>query len=173
MTNTNPPGGLIDLIHQHRAGRSYVELAGESRGDLQAAAIRNLMAKGLKQFPSVESIRGYSAALKLPVVDVLAAAAISLGLDPGRSGGARDALVIAEAGRLPEKSRALLREMAEQMLEWYDGGPVPDVDAESEPNWSDFDLAAEDKREPGHDARFAASLGDDGEGTQADPNEQS
>lgn len=169
MTNMNPPGGLLDLINQHQAGRTYVEIAADSGGDIRAAAISNLMAKGLKRFPSSESIRGYATALRVPVLDVLVASAISLGLNPAPTAGARGDLVIAKAGRLPEKSRALLREMAAQMIEWMD---AVEVDAEPEPDWNDLALAAEDKREPGHDARFAASLGDDGEGSQEDPRQR-
>lgn len=165
MTNTNPPGGFLDLLNKHRDGRTNVEIAEASGGHVKAPAIGNLVAKGLKQFPSVESIRGYSLALKVPVSTVLEAIAISLDLDPIARASAGDDLVIAHAGRLPAKSRSLLREMGAQMLDWMDAAG----DAEAEPRWQDLDLAADEKREEGHDERFQRSLGDDGEGTQEDP----
>jgi len=172
----NPPGGLLDLIEMKRAGRTNADLARLSGGHLKAPAISNLFAKGLKEFPSVASLRGYALALGVSTGDVIQAAAISLGLNTGGAPAASNDLILSGAGALPEKSRAVLRDMAEHLLWWQaqDGAAAPTAAAPAiEPDWTqaDFGQAADEQRELTQDQRWEQQHGGRGEESQLGPDE--
>lgn len=184
MTKMNPAGGLLDLIERHRAGRKNTELAAASHGLLNAAAIGNLTNGGLKRFPKPDSLEGYAYALNVPLADVVLAAAVSTGLDARKIGlGSSDDLVLANAGRLPEESRRLLRDTAAQLLWWQErvesegAGDVTEepeqipADDDADATLPGYDLAADDQPEPTAEERERAKLDDLGEENQAGPDD--
>lgn len=163
MNNMNPSGGLPDLIEMKRAGRTNVELAKDSGGNINAPAISNLLAKGLREFPSVASLRGYALALKVSTGEVIEAAAISLGLNPGGAAGVSNDLVISGAGVLPDKSRAFLRDTAAHLLWWQEQAEAP---AAEEPAQDWHALAASIQHEPTESERHDAYFDQLGEESQ-------
>jgi hypothetical protein len=67
----------------------------------------------ITEFPKPETLTALSRGLRLPVMEVIRAAAISVGIDAGTAG---DDLVIPNGAKLPQKSRDVLLSLADQMM---------------------------------------------------------
>jgi hypothetical protein len=127
MTNKLPKNGLQALILNHKGDRSYARLSAACGGVPSTVNAQRLATKPIKDFPTAEVLMGLSKGLGVRLIDVLHAAALSVGM-PIHAPSDHD-LLIPEAGRLPEESRRLLIDTAQNMLWWME-----QVDAASEPD---------------------------------------
>jgi len=118
MTNTIPGNGLQALIRDKKGDRSNARLSQACGGTPTATNIQKLLSKPIKDFPTADVMRGLSKGLGVRVIDILHAAAISVGLPVATDDGS--ALTLVGAGRLPNESQELLKSMAEQMLWWQE-----------------------------------------------------
>jgi transcriptional regulator with XRE-family HTH domain len=111
-----PEGSLQYLIQDHRGDMSYARLAARSglTGATSDRAIHKLANQPITEFPKPDTIKGLAKGLRVPVLDVIRAAAVSLGIEVHTAG---DDLVIPGAGRLPAKSRELLLNMAAALMD--------------------------------------------------------
>lgn len=118
MTTNFPNNGLQRLILDKKGDRSNTRLSAACGGNPTATNLQRLMTRPLKDFPTADVMRGLSKGLGVRVIDILHAAAISVGLPVTSDDGS--ALILDGAGHLPEESQALLKTMAEQMLWWQE-----------------------------------------------------
>lgn len=118
MTNKLPKNGLQALILNHKGDRSYARLSAACGGVPSTVNAQRLATKPIKDFPTADVLMGLSKGLGVRAVDVLHAAAISVGM-PIQAAPGED-LVVPGAGRLPDVSRRLVSEMAENMLWWQE-----------------------------------------------------
>lgn len=160
MTNKLPKNGLQALILNHKGDRSYARLSAACGGVPSTVNAQRLATKPIKDFPTVDVLTGLSRGLGVRLIDVLHAAAVSVGM-PIHAPSDND-LLIPEAGRLPEESRRLLLDTAQNMLWWMervDAAAPEGVEDSAEdapnnvhpfptPNWAQ---AAADKGEVGID----------------------
>jgi hypothetical protein len=142
MNEVIPQGGLQYLIQDHKGDRSYAKLAADC-GLLSPTAgrsVHKLAHNSIRSFPDPDTITGLARGLRVTPLEVLKAAAVSVGISVDAT--PDEDLVIPGGGKLPAEARALVLNMAEQLL-----------DAHSRP-WGDdadgFGLAAH-KGEPGVD----------------------
>lgn len=160
MTSKLPKNGLQALILNHKGDRSYARLSAACGGVPSTVNAQRLATKPIKDFPTVDVLMGLSRGLGVRLIDVLHAAAVSVGM-PIHASSDND-LLIPEAGRLPEESRRLLLDTAQNMLWWMeqvDAAAPEGVEDSAEdapnnvhpfpaPNWAQ---AAADKGEAGID----------------------
>lgn len=118
MTNKLPKNGLQALILNHKGDRSYARLSVACGGIPSTVNAQRLATKPIKDFPTVDVLMGLSKGLGVRLIDVLHAAAVSVGM-PIHASSDND-LLIPEAGRLPDESRRLLIGTAENMLWWME-----------------------------------------------------
>ena len=117
MEKTPKNQNLQDLIRDNLQGRSYAELARDC-GFANRASVHRLATKAPVDFPSTETLVGLSRGLRVPVGAVIAATAVSVGLDASPYGSSD--LVLSKAKTLPQESQELLQSMASQMLWWHE-----------------------------------------------------
>lgn len=158
MTSKLPKNGLHELILNHKGDRSYARLSAACGGVPSTVNAQRLATKPIKHFPTVEVLAGLSKGLGVRMIDVLHAAAISVGMPIHAS--ADDDLLVPDAGRLPEESRRLLLDTAQNMLWWMEqveassavddpaDGVPENVHQFPAPSWTQ---AAADKGEAGID----------------------
>lgn len=118
MTTHLPERGLQKLILNNKGDRSYSRLSTACGGTPTSTNLQRLATRKFETFPSPDVMRGLSKGLGVRVVDILHAAAVSVGLPVASEDGS--ALTLDGAGNLPEESQAVLRSMAEQMLWWQE-----------------------------------------------------
>lgn len=118
MTNKLPKNGLQALILNHKGERSYARLSAACGGVPSTVNAQRLATKPLKEFPTADVLMGLSKGLGVRLIDVLHAAAVSVGM-PIHSAPGED-LIVPGAGLLPDASRRLVVEMAENMLWWQE-----------------------------------------------------
>lgn len=118
MTNKLPSDGLQNLILNHKGDRSFARLSVACGGTPTTVNLHRLATGSLKNFPTADVLMGLSKGLGVRAIDVLHAAAVSVGM-PIHSAAGED-LIVPGAGRLPDASRRLVVEMAENMLWWQE-----------------------------------------------------
>lgn len=118
MKKTFPQGGLQRLIQERRGDRSYESLSRDCGGTPAKPNLQRLATDEYKSFPGAEAMIGLSKGLKVRLLDIVIASAISCGL-PLRADESDD-LVIPGAAVLPNDSQDMLRDMARQMLWWQE-----------------------------------------------------
>lgn len=151
MSNQFPTNGLQELIMERKRDRTYQELEADCGGTPTKSNIHRLATKPITDMPTTEVMRGLAKGLRVRIVDVVRAAATSVGLPMGEV--SPNDLVIADAGRLPSDSQQALMATAANMLWWQEqvaaqaSAEVPDnVHQLPTPVW---DRAAADKGESG------------------------
>ncbi len=96
---------LSELIDTHRGARSYSELSRDCGGAPTDKRLQQMVRTSIKNFPDPPSIKALAQGLRVPEVEVVLAAAESLGLDVRRK---RSRLV----ELLPEAADHLTEEQA-------------------------------------------------------------
>lgn len=127
MTETFPQYGLQNLILTKKGDRSMEALSRACGGNPTRANLQRLATMPMKAFPSNDVIIGLAKGLRVRAIDVVQAAAVSLGLpmpDPGSD------LVLMDAGKLPAESQEVLHSVAENMLWWHEQQEVTQADLE-------------------------------------------
>lgn len=103
------------MVLDNKGDRSLERLSKDCGGRPTAAGLQKMTTSELKAFPDVETIRGLSRGLNVPVRDVVLACARSVGLEVGSD--ADDVLPIVGAKRLPRESQQLLITMSRTLLD--------------------------------------------------------
>lgn len=116
MTKQFPKDGLQNLIRNKQLGRKMPELSSDCGGIPTVKNLSRLINAEHKELPSPEVIRGLARGLRVRVIDVLKAAAISTGLSV-QAEDSKD-LIIPDGASLPAESRKAVLEMAEHLLWW-------------------------------------------------------
>jgi DNA-binding XRE family transcriptional regulator len=110
-----PKGGLQYLIQDNKGDLSLPQLA--NRCNLNPLSggrtLHKLMTGHITEFPKPETLTALSRGLRIPVMEVIRAAAISVGIDAGAAG---DDLVIPGGAKLRPKSREAVLAVAEELL---------------------------------------------------------
>ena len=117
MANQPENQNLRALIRNNLKGRTYAELARDC-GFNNRATVQRLATKDPVDFPSTETLLGLAQGLRVPAGAVVAATAVSVGLDPNPYGSMD--LVISKAKTLPKESQDMLTSMSEQLLWWHE-----------------------------------------------------
>lgn len=76
---------LAELLSSRREGRSYEELEKDCDGQPSAERLKRLATEPLREFPDPDGIRNLARGLRVSELDVVLAAAESLGLEVPRS----------------------------------------------------------------------------------------
>ncbi|WP_284984243.1 helix-turn-helix transcriptional regulator [Arthrobacter sp. efr-133-TYG-118] len=115
-TGGGPKGerGLRRLIESKRAGRTIASLSDACGGDPTPRRLQQIIADGIDAFPKANTIQGLARGLGVSITEVVMACAVSLGLEVEDA--TSDALVLAGAGNLPASSRAILQNMAKELI---------------------------------------------------------
>ena len=116
--NTNPIQGIRELILNKRGDRSLESLSKACGGVPTRANLDRLINRPVLSWPKENAvILGLAKGLGVRVSDVVAAYALSLGLPIDVD---TENLTIPSAGKLPDESQRVLRDVAENMLWWQE-----------------------------------------------------
>lgn len=120
MTTTQTHGELRDLIAERKGDRSYAQLSSACDGQISRQQLQWFATQRIKEFPGPANLEALARALNVPVMHVIRAVAVSLGINTGT----RDAsdLVLLDAKRLPATSQELLISMATEMIALQEHG---------------------------------------------------
>lgn len=118
MNTKLPEGGLQRLIQDRKRDLSYARLSQACGGVPTVGNLQRLAKNHYETFPSAEVMQGLAKGLGVRAVDVLHAAAISVGLSISHAD--TDDLIIPGAGKLPAQSQQVILSMAENMLWWQE-----------------------------------------------------
>ena len=132
-----PSGGIQRMVLDNKGDRSLERLSKDCGGRPTAAGLQKMTTNELKAFPDVETIRGLSRGLNVPVRDVVLACARSVGLEVGQD--ADDVLPLIGAKRLPLESQQLLASISRAWLDFMEPSESDDSD---DPTQDMLDLAA-------------------------------
>lgn len=134
MNETFPEYGLQNLILTKKGDRSMEALSRACGGIPTRANLQRLATKPVKAFPTNDVILGLAKGLRVRAVDIVHAAAVSLGVpmpNPGND------LIIMDGGKLPAESQEILHSVAENMLWWQEQAqqqnpvtPSPEITAD-------------------------------------------
>lgn len=110
---------LAALITKRKGDRSFRQLAVDCGGRISANRIQQIATQELRSFPDPDTIRALARGLSTTVTEVTLAAARSLGLrvathDP-------EALIVADAGNLPQPAQDLILSMSRKLMEMVAG----------------------------------------------------
>ncbi|WP_394253681.1 hypothetical protein [Arthrobacter pityocampae] len=137
MNTTFPTDGIQNLILNKKGDRSYERLARDCGHEIKSRALHAAATKQTRAFADPDTIRGLSQGLNVPVVDIIRAYSVSLGLPVAAD--EKGILRVVGGGDLPESSQNLIVSMARELRSAYET-PV-------EPSREDLDLAAYDTGE--------------------------
>ncbi|WP_434993466.1 hypothetical protein [Arthrobacter sp. Ld5] len=118
MTTKFPTEGIQNLILNNKGDRSYEDLARGCGGEMKSRALHSAATKQSKGFADPETIRGLSRGLNVPIIDIIRAYAISLGLPVITE----DPLIlrIVGGGSLPQSGQQLLLSVARDLQRAYE-----------------------------------------------------
>ena len=107
---------LAELILQRKGGRSFERLSEDCGGVPAGRRLQQLStpSRPMKNFLDPETITGMARGLGVSEKDIVLASARSLGIR--MDAGGPDALVIPDAGRLPEAAQIALMDMARVLI---------------------------------------------------------
>lgn len=143
MTNSSPDGGLAELILNHKGTRSFDDLSRACGGSPTGKRLHQMVSRPMRSFPDPDTIKNLARGLNISQMDVLLAAARSLGLrvtDADNS-----VLVLQEAGTLPPERQELLISIARALIEGNDAmerHAAAELPEDAEPTQDMHDLAA-------------------------------
>lgn len=103
---------LAGLIRARKGDRTFQELSDATGGAIGAKHVQIMSQRAIANFPNVKTIEALALALRVPVIDVVLAAARSVGLNIPESGD----LVIHGSGELPEASKNAIRDVAYELI---------------------------------------------------------
>ena len=113
-----PAGGIQRLLLDRKGDRSFERLSKDCGGRPGAAALQKMSSNELKGFPDVDTVRGLSRGLNVPVRDVLLACARSVGLDIASD--ADQVLPIVGGKNLTPEHQDLVLSVARTLLDMED-----------------------------------------------------
>ena len=156
MATTPKNQNLQELIRDRILDRSYAQLARDC-GFTNRAIIQRLATKDLRDIPTTETLKGLAVGLQVRVGQVIAACAVSVGLDPLDIGSSD--LVIKDARILPPGSQNLILSMADHLLSWNEGTVLGSKSAPVS-NLQDYRESKNSEQNPVDHSQMAASHGD-------------
>lgn len=109
---------LATLIAARKGTRSYDRLSADCGGVPTAARLHQIATKPLKNFPDVTTVRGLAAGLGSTVTEIVAASAVSVGLEV-HFGHDPSALVLGGAAELPDSARESISTVVREMMKLH------------------------------------------------------
>lgn len=109
---------LATLIAARKGTRSYDRLSADCGGVPTAARLHQLATKPLKNFPDVTTVRGLAAGLGSTATEIVAASAVSVGLEL-HFGHDPSALVLGGAADLPDSARESISSVVREMMKLH------------------------------------------------------
>lgn len=151
MNKTHHEHGIQRLILDRKGDRSMEALSRACGGNPTRANLQRMASEETKSFPKDPNvIRGLAKGLGVRVTDIVSAFAVSIGLPMATD---ESDLTLPKAGRLPESSQRVLRDMSENMLWWQE---------QTEISHAEQEVASVHELFPVGDQRLAADKGDKG-----------
>jgi hypothetical protein len=116
---TNTGLNFQQLVLAHKKDDSYETISKRAGGTPKARALQSIVKDGFTRWPTTETIAGLSRALNVSQRELVLAAARTLGIDIEPEN-PKDLLLVG-AGRLPDETKQVLRDMSAEMQNWLDG----------------------------------------------------
>lgn len=123
MEHTNEeynPRGIQQLILEKRGDRTNERLSKDCGGTPKANRVQGMMRQPMRAYPDPDTIQALARGLRVPVLEVVMACTVSIGLDVTPAPAGRD-LVLYGAGRLPKEAQKALVVLSDQMQEMAGG----------------------------------------------------
>lgn len=108
-----PQHGLQNTILDNKGHRSYDRLAKDCGGRVTRQGLQILATKAMKEFPAPDNLESIARGLGLPVMEVVRAAAISLGISTWTE--PTDTITLEGARSLPGSSQDLIISMYREL----------------------------------------------------------
>ena len=143
MTKNSTEGGLPELILNHKGTRSFDDLSRACGGSPSGKRLHQMVSRPMRSFPDPDTIKGLARGLNVSQMDVLLAAARSLGLRVSDSD--NSVLVLQEAGTLPPERQELIISVARALIEGNEAmnsGAEAEQPADADLTQDMLDLAA-------------------------------